>query len=234
MMLGFRGIWINKQPKAIFFGKWKPRFWILKRDKLKYYENEESINHLGVIDFNKVEASVYILTDDHCTFKIALKGSYKVFLFRASSSEDAALWVEKLDDCIHNSRGKHLSLTITDPKFWKDIYIDVNEFKSVVDNWDLLLFKSKQLATKLQRTLTNSNYDHVGMIVLWETDDDMNTIFLLEAVSSEGVRLVEFLPNLEAYFEVYEKIVYRPLQNFERSEDWLNSLDTFLDEVLGK
>ena len=57
-----------------------------------------------------------------------------MFLFRASSSEDAALWVEKLDDCINNSRGKHLSLTITDPKFWKDIYIDVNEFKSVVDN----------------------------------------------------------------------------------------------------
>ena len=65
----------KKQPKAIIFGKWKQRFWVLKRDKFKYYENEESFNHLGVIDFNKVEASVNILPDAQDTFKIALNGS---------------------------------------------------------------------------------------------------------------------------------------------------------------
>lgn len=62
----------------------------------------------------------------------------------------------------------------------------------------------------------------------------MNTIFLLEAVAGEGVRLVNFLVNLEAYFEVYKKIVYRPLQNLERSESLLINLDGFLDQVLGK
>ena len=158
----------------------------------------------------------------------------KVFIFRASNSEEAALWTEKLEDCIKSSRGKHLSLTISDPKFWKDIYVDLNEFRTVADNWDLLLFRSKNYSTKVQRTFTNSNYDHVGMIVLWETERDTNTIFLLEAVSTEGVRLVELIPNLEAYFEVYDKIVYRPLQNLERSEALLSNLDSFLDEVLGK
>lgn len=96
------------------------------------------------------------------------------------------------------------------------------------------MFKSKNYSTKFQRTFTGSNYDHVGMLVLCETDDDLNTIFLLEAVTEEGVRLVEFLPNIQAYFDVYEKIVYRPLQNLERDENMLTELDGYLEEVLGK
>ena len=143
-------------------------------------------------------------------------------------------WIEKIDDWIKMSRGKHLSLRMSDHKFWKDEYVNMTEFKTLADNCDLILFKSKRVATKLQRGITRSNYDHVGMLVLCETDDNVNTIYLLEAVSDEGVRLVEFLPNIEAYREVYSKIVYRPLQNWERTEEMLNNLDTFLEEVLGK
>jgi len=62
----------------------------------------------------------------------------------------------------------------------------------------------------------------------------MNTIFLLEAVAEEGVRLVEFVPNVKAYFEVYDKIAYRPLQKLERDEDMLMDLDSYLEEALGK
>lgn len=56
----------------------------------------------------------------------------------------------------------------------------------------------------------------------------------MEAVADEGVRLVEFIPNIEAYFEVYDMITYRPLQELERSEDLLEQLDEYLEEVLGK
>lgn len=72
------------------------------------------------------------------------------------------------------------------------------------------------------------------MVVLCETDEDVNTIFLLEAVSDEGVRLVEFIPNIGWYHEVYDKIVYRPLQNIDRNEELLEELDEYLEEVLGK
>ena len=72
------------------------------------------------------------------------------------------------------------------------------------------------------------------MLVLCETDDAVNTLFLLEAVSDEGVRLVEFLPNVQAYFDVYDKVVYRPIQNLDRDENMLNELDNYLEEVLGK
>ena len=53
-------------------------------------------------------------------------------------------------------------------------------------------------------------------------------------LSGEGVRLVDFVLNLESYFDVYEKVVYRPLQNLERSQTLLAELDGFLDQVLGK
>lgn len=162
------------------------------------------------------------------------KTQNKKFLFKAENAEEADKWVKKIEECIQSSRGKHLGLKISDYKFWKNIYVDISEFRNVADNGDLILFKSKKYSTKVQRAITNSKYDHVGMLILWETANDMNTIFLLEAVAGEGVRLVNFLVNLEAYFEVYKKIVYRPLQNLERSESLLINLDGFLDQVLGK
>lgn len=110
----------------------------------------------------------------------------------------------------------------------------MKEFADHADNGDLILFKSRAYSTKFQRTFTGSKYDHVGMVVLCETDADVNTIFLLEAVADEGVRLVEFLPNIEAYFEVYEKVVYRPLQKLDRDETILERLDEYLEQVLGK
>lgn len=140
----------------------------------------------------------------------------------------------KFEDCIANSKGKYLSLKITDTKFWKDECINLTEFETMADNCDIMLFKSKRFSTKFQRGFTNSNYDHVGMLVLWETQENVNTIYLLEAVWDEGVRLVDFIPNINAYREVYSKITYRPLQNWERTETMLTNLDNFLEEVLGK
>lgn len=229
-----KGYLDKKQPKAFVFGKWKPRYWVLTKEKFKYYENQESLQHLGVIDFNKVEASVYPVVDTPKCFKITLNGSTKQLFFKAKDEDEWLKWVSKLDEIIQASKGKHLSLKITDPKFWKDEYISMHEFRQHADNCDLLLFKSKTFTTKLHRAFTKSNYDHVGMLVLWETDDNANTIFLLEAVADEGVRLVEFLPNLDAYFDVYSKIAYRPLQSMERDEVLLTNLDSYLEEVLGK
>lgn len=42
------------------------------------------------------------------------------------------------------------------------------------------------------------------------------------------------MPNVNAYFEVYDKVTYRPVQDLERDEDLLQNLDGYLEEVLGK
>lgn len=229
-----KGYLDKHQPKAFLWGKWKPRYWVLKKDKFKYYIDKNSPEHLGVIDFNKVDVSIVSLPNKRHEFKISISGCKRDFSFRADNSIDAENWIKRFEECIASSRGRHLSLTLSDSKFWKKEYIDLNEFQNHADNWDLLLFKSKTYGTKLQRTFTGSDFDHVGMLVLWETDNDPNTIFLLEAVADEGVRLVEFIPNIEAYYEVYERIVFRPLQGIERDEELLIKLDEYLGQVLGK
>lgn len=94
------------------------------------------------------------------------KTQNKKFLFKAENAEEADKWVKKIEECIQSSRGKHLGLKISDYKFWKNIYVDISEFRNVADNGDLILFKSKKYSTKVQRAITNSKYDHVGMLIL--------------------------------------------------------------------
>mmetsp|Transcript_21530 Transcript_21530/g.19096 ORF Transcript_21530/g.19096 Transcript_21530/m.19096 type:complete len:163 (+) Transcript_21530:211-699(+) len=154
------------QPKALLFGKWKSRYCILKQSKFKYYENNKSKVQSGVIDFNKVECFVSIHPDDEKIFKLGMKGNSKEIVLKGSNEEEAADWRIKIEDCIKKSEGKKKGLIIMDPKFWKDEYIDVKEFKNLADNGDVLLFKSETFGTKMQRVVTRSGYDHVGMIVL--------------------------------------------------------------------
>lgn len=75
-----QGILSKKQPKAMLFGKWKDRYWVLKEDKFKYYIQNDP-KPLGIIDFNKVEASVYLLTEDRDCFKVTMKGCDKELIF---------------------------------------------------------------------------------------------------------------------------------------------------------
>ncbi|CAI2366371.1 unnamed protein product [Moneuplotes crassus] len=222
------------QPKALVFGKWKDRYCILQKTKFKYYKSKEDKKPLGIVDFDKVDTTVVLDDKDDKAFKITMRGQEKEIILKASSEEQAAKWVEKMEKMIKKSKGRKKELTMLQPKFWKEEYLDVDEFKELADNGDLLLFKSQTFGTKFQRVVTRSEYDHVGMIVLCETDKDVNTIFLLEAVCDDGVRLVEFLPNLDKYFDAYPKIVYRPLQGIERDEKLLTDLDDYLEEVLGK
>jgi thiaminase len=122
-----QGVLSKKQPKAMVFGRWKDRYWVLKKDKFKYYVKSDS-KHLGVVDFNKVEASVFLLPEDRNYFKITMNGCDKELVFKANNSEIARTWVTTIQDCINQSKGKHLSLSNTDHKFWKNDYLGKNLF----------------------------------------------------------------------------------------------------------
>lgn len=53
------------------------------------------------------------------------------------------------------------------------------------NTFDLILFKNKSLMSKVQRLFTNSDYDHVAMILRASNRD----VFLLESTSSAGVAI---------------------------------------------
>ncbi len=59
----------------------------------------------------------------------------------------------------------------------------IEKLATIGDNFDILLFKNKNLMSKVQRIFTNSDYDHVAMLL--KTGD--NEIYLLEASSNVGV-----------------------------------------------
>lgn len=53
-------------------------------------------------------------------------------------------------------------------------------------NGDLIMFNTKNIMSRVQRSVTNSDYDHVGMVIRIKSDP--SEIYILEAVST-GVRL---------------------------------------------
>jgi hypothetical protein len=57
-----------------------------------------------------------------------------------------------------------------------------------LDTFDIILFKGKNLMSKFQRFFTNSDYDHVGMII--KTID--GNLLLLEATGNVGVAIYTF------------------------------------------
>ena len=100
------------------------------------------------------------------------------------------------------------------------------------DTGDLLLFKSTSAPSFLTRTFTNSYFDHVAMILKFESDE--NEIFLVEATGNNGVSLNKW-SNLRSHVgnnEFYERIIYRHI-DCERDDKMVDSLEQFLKEAIG-
>lgn len=79
--------------------------------------------------------------------------------------------------------------------------MSIEELKSVGDTFDIILFKNRTMMSKVQRILTNSDYDHVAMLLKTSS----NELFILESSSNAGVSvytlrsLVE-LPRKKYYY----------------------------------
>lgn len=87
--------------------------------------------------------------------------------------------------------------------------------------------------TKLTRTVTNSYFDHVAMVLKFETEPD--EIFLVEAVGGLGVTLNRwsFLRNSVGYGKFYKRMIFRHV-NFDRGEKMVDNLEKLLSEAVGK
>jgi len=75
-----------------------------------------------------------------------------------------------------------------------------------------LLFKSNNLGSKLIRAATNSEYDHVAMIVKnYYRSGHKDKVFIFESVRTEGVRLTDwnYIRSDIGPGKFYEKVVYR-------------------------
>lgn len=79
----------------------------------------------------------------------------------------------------------------------------------------------------MTRKFTNSDYDHVAMVLTFVGSDD---VYLLEA-TSDGVHVISW-SNLKKFKDqIYSKIVWRKLYA-ERDDDFWEILETFVGKFI--
>lgn len=107
------------------------------------------------------------------------------------------------------------------------------------DTGDILLFRSKQLlGPRITRTITNSNFDHVAMILKFEQEG--KEVFVLDSTSGQGVAIQRW-STLRDYLHgrnterpmFYDQIVHRHLVG-KRTDEMIDNLEIFLKEAVGR
>ena len=130
----------------------------------------------------------------------------------------------------------HIILNLILNKYWRKESITAKEFIDTAENGDILLFRRDAFLCKMQRTITSSEYDHVGMIIQTE-EKGQRKILLLESVYYDGgVRLVDLSDpeSLHALLTSETMLVYRKLTGIERDEFFVQDLTEALSKVLHK
>lgn len=103
---------------------------------------------------------------------------------------------------------------------------------NTADTGDILLFRGSQTGSKITRTVTNSHFDHVAMVLKFESVPD--EVFLVEATGTQGVSLNrwQYLRSHIGYDQFYSKLVFRHI-DFDRGDKMVNNLEKFLSEAVG-
>ena len=82
------------------------------------------------------------------------------------------------------------------------------------------------------RAVTGGNFDHVAMILRFESDDD--DVFFVEASGNYGVAINKWsvIRQHIGQSKFYERLVYRHVE-FDRDEQMVVNLEKFLKEAIG-
>ncbi|CAG9329567.1 unnamed protein product [Blepharisma stoltei] len=224
--------WLKKRSKNLFH-HWQWRYFVLQDKKLYYYRKSTDNQPAFVINFDLVTVDVQVINPTSPSSIIILPlGSKRILELKAKSSQELADWAFALHFHINSSEGKKKDLATLNQKkeFWKFDRISDAQFRQSASTGDILLFRSKNIAAKVQRVLTRSKFDHVAMLLCYSS----GKIGLLEATGLDGVGIVfwdDFL--MYNWHLLYSRIVYRKL-NIERDQKMLDILSDFVDKVKGK
>ena len=66
----------------------------------------------------------------------------------------------------------------------------MEQFKQLADTFDMLLFKTRNMTSKLVRGITNSEFDHAAMIIKFATRP--SDVYFLHATSDAGIHMANF------------------------------------------
>ncbi|CAD8122161.1 unnamed protein product [Paramecium sonneborni] len=196
---------------------------LLTREKLVFIEEKQwgSVYNLRFLGFNLVQCS----KNQFKLFKLEFKQYQKVIIFKCNDDIEGKLWFQ----CIRMIEEKFLKeiekLHVRDIYFGLD-FVREEEFLNWTETGDILLFETDHYMAKLQRGITGSKYDHVGMIVREKYEND---ILVFDVKNQAGVDL-EFWKYFMKKNNLYKKVAVRKLLNVDR--EIVNSkLLEFIDKV---
>ena len=117
-------------------------------------------------------------------------------------------------------------------EFWRFDIINEADLIKECDTGDLLLLKTEDTGSLLQRAFSSSNFDHVAMIIRFESNHSQ--FFLVDCTKASGVACCSWdsLRKTIGPKKKYSQCVYRKV-NFERSDVVSESIEAFLKEVDG-
>eukprot|EP01016_Furgasonia_blochmanni_P036017 TRINITY_DN4054_c0_g2_i16.p1 TRINITY_DN4054_c0_g2~~TRINITY_DN4054_c0_g2_i16.p1 ORF type:complete len:261 (+),score=4.39 TRINITY_DN4054_c0_g2_i16:142-924(+) len=165
-------------------------------------------------------------------FDIHMLGSTRVFHMRVQNKDDYEAWTTVIKDVIERSKGKQNKFRriVALSFFWRMDRISEEDFREKVMTGDLLLFRSKNFTSKIQRSFCGSDYDHVGILLRFADDQ----IVVLESTAGDGVDICLWEMFTEKKWHLlFEKLVYRPLI-CERPSNTIATMERFIKEALGK
>ena len=162
-----------------------------------------------------------------------MNGNDRKFEFKAESEEFAQNWAELIERHITESEGFKESKSCTGfKKPWRFDHMSSAQFISNADTGDILLFRGTAAGAKVTRTLTGGYFDHVAMVLKFETDP--GEVYLVEATGNNGVALNRWglLKDHVGPGKFYKKLIYRHV-NFDRGDTMVDNLEKFLSEAVG-
>jgi len=234
---------------------WRPRTYILSGSKLLYFTEERPDKPLGVLDFRLLRYEVHCCwlqtksekeearrACDVCimaepegwqTFFLKPKSfPNKIFAFRGPEI-DIKILASKIAKAMSMPRFKQPALKeqeeVSAKNFWRYPYVGQEEFLSLVESGDILLFRTGQLRSVAQRLVTSSCYDHVGLLLRSED----NQVLMLEALGNYGVGVLPWKDFVKAgWHKCYTRLAFRKVY-FSRTTTQLNALQDYVESVIG-
>ncbi|KAM3127923.1 hypothetical protein pb186bvf_019993 [Paramecium bursaria] len=159
----------------------------------------------------------------------------KTFMFKG---DDCHEWFNHIKSIIDKQRDKNNSekkekkgyFIMAFQDYYKKHLIHNRQFLEKAESGDIILFQSKCFGGKMQRLLTGSNYDHVGLVLKYQS----GVVYILEATGQHGVGLFQWdYMMTRCWHELYSMVVYRKLI-MKRTQKLLKDLETFTRENIGK
>jgi hypothetical protein len=210
------------------FSSYSKVFLSLSPTSLEIYSSEEKTEKLATLNFELFSLEMTQISKTELKISAySCKSSLKLKFPQSEVKQWSFAITSTLSQ--HHPNTKISRLSPSD-KFWKNSLISEPSFLKSAQSGDLLLFRGKNLGSKLQRCLTRSKYDHVGLVMKFSNEE----VGFLEASRAFGVVLTYWDKLFRKdWRKIYAEVWYRKLE-LVRTEEIIENLEKFVNETKGK